>query len=70
MAVIHVLEQHTAELIAAGRVQLDWRPCTKSDHPVAQGDTISARGFGKFQLAEVGGMTKKGRIAVVISRYL
>ncbi len=59
-----------AELIAAGRVQLDWRPCTKSDHPVVQGDTISARGFGKFQLAEVGGMTKKGRIAVVISRYL
>ena len=34
------------------------------------GDTVSARGFGKFQLAAVGGVTKKGRTAIVVKRYI
>ena len=59
-----------AELIASGRVQVNWRACTKPDKLLAAGDTVSARGFGKFQLSEVGGVTKKGRTAIVVKRYL
>ena len=59
-----------AELIAAGRVQRNYRETTKGDAPVAQGDVISARGLGKFELAEVGGLSKKGRTAIVLRRYL
>ncbi|MEI3304570.1 MAG: S4 domain-containing protein [Dysosmobacter sp.] len=59
-----------AELIASGRVQVNWRECTKPDQLLAEGDTVSARGFGKFELAEVGGMTKKGRISIVVKRYI
>ena len=59
-----------ADLIASGRVQVNWRACTKADKLLSQGDTVSARGFGKFQLAEVGGATKKGRTAIVIKRYI
>lgn len=59
-----------AELVASGRVQVNWRPCTKADKLLAAGDTVSARGFGKFQLAEVGGVTKKGRTAIVVKRYV
>ena len=59
-----------ADLIASGRVQVNWRECTKPDKPLAAGDTVSARGFGKFQLAEVGGVTKKGRLAIVVKRYV
>ena len=33
-------------------------------------NTVNARGFGKFQLAEVGGVTKKGRTAIVVKRYV
>ena len=59
-----------AELIASGRVQVNWRECTKGDKLLSEGDTVSARGFGKFQLAQVGGVTKKGRISIVVKRYV
>lgn len=59
-----------AELISSGRVQVNWRECTKPDKLLAAGDTVSARGFGKFVLAEVGGTTRKGRTAILIKRYV
>ena len=59
-----------AELISSGRVQVNWRECTKPDKPLAAGDTVSARGFGKFMLTEVGGTTRKGRISIVVKRYV
>ena len=59
-----------AELISGGRVQVNWRECTKPDKLLAAGDTVSARGFGKFVLTEVGGTTRKGRISIVVKRYI
>ena len=59
-----------AELITSGRVQVNWRECTKPDKLLTAGDTVSARGFGKFELTEVGGVTKKGRTAIVLKRYV
>lgn len=59
-----------AELIASGRVQVNWRECTKPDKALSAGDTVSARGFGKFELTEIGGTTKKGRIAITLKRYV
>ena len=58
------------ELIASGRVQLNHRETLKSDAPVAQGDIVSARGLGKFEVAEVGGLSKKGRTGITLHRYL
>lgn len=59
-----------AALIESGRVQVNWRECVKPDKLLAAGDTVSARGFGKFELAEVGGLTKKGRISIVLQVYV
>jgi len=59
-----------ADLIASGRVQVNWRECTKSDKLLSAGDTVSARGFGKFELTEVGGVTRKGRTSIVLKRYI
>ena len=59
-----------ADLIASGRVQVNWRECAKPDKLLAEGDTVSARGFGKFQLAEVGGVTRKGRTSILLKRYV
>lgn len=59
-----------AELIGSGRVQVNWRECTKGDKLLSVGDTVSARGFGKFQLTEAGGTTRKGRISIVLKRYV
>ncbi len=59
-----------AELIAAGKLMKNHRPCEKTDAPVAQGDVISCRGFGKFVLTTVGGISKKGRIILEMDRYV
>ncbi len=56
--------------INAGKVAINGLPCTKCDKPVNQEDTISVRGLGKIKLAQVNGQTKKGRISVVIHRYV
>ena len=59
-----------SELICAGRVQLNHRETAKPDALVREGDTVSCRGLGKFVLAEVGGLSKKGRTAILVRRYL
>ena len=59
-----------AQAIAAGKVAIDGLPCEKSDKAVAEGCKISLRGSGKIKLEKVNGQTKKGRISVVIHRYL
>lgn len=59
-----------AELIAAGRVAVNDLVCLKGDRTLRQGDRIAVRGLGKAEVSEVGGTTRKGRISVVISRYL
>lgn len=59
-----------AELIAAGRVQLNYRDCLKGDKQVGEGDTVSCRGLGKCRVAELGGLSKKGRIRITVERYI
>lgn len=61
--------EKAAEMIRSGRVSLDHLECTKPDKTVTQGARISARGSGKIELYEVGGLTKKGRTAIVIKKY-
>lgn len=59
-----------ADLIASGRVQLNWRECTKPDKLLCEGDVVSAWGLGKFRLKEIGKQTKKGRITIVLEKYV
>lgn len=59
-----------AALIESGKVQLNWRECVKPDKLLEAGDVVSARGFGKFELAEAGGLTRQGRISVVLRIYV
>lgn len=56
--------------IAAGRASINGLPCVKPDRLIEEGATIAVRGLGKIQLKTVNGQTKKGRISVVIHRYL
>ena len=59
-----------AELISSGKFQLNHRECLKPDRPVAAGDVMSCRGLGKCVLKEVGGPSKKGRIMILLERYV
>ena len=56
--------------IVASRVAINGLTCEKPDKLVEEGATLSVRGMGKMQLKAVNGQTKKGRISVVIDRYV
>lgn len=59
-----------AQYISSGRAAIDGLPCEKPDKQVSDGAKISVRGLGKIRLRAVNGQTKKGRISVVIDRYV
>lgn len=59
-----------AQYVTAGKAAIDGLPCEKPDKAIAEGAKISVRGLGKIKLKSVNGQTKKGRISVVIHRYI
>lgn len=59
-----------AQYISAGKASVNGLPCEKADKSVAEGCKISVRGLGKIKLSKINGETKKGRISVVIDRYV
>lgn len=59
-----------AQYVGAGKAAIDGLPCEKPDKIVPEGAKISVRGLGKLRLEHVNGQTKKGRISVVIHRYV
>lgn len=58
-----------ADLIRAGKVEVNWRGCEKADRLCQQGDVFTLRGYGKCALTEVGGLSRKGRITIRLERY-
>lgn len=59
-----------AQYVTAGKAAIDGLPCEKPDKSVSEGMKISVRGLGKMKLHSVNGQTKKGRVSVVIHRYV
>ncbi len=59
-----------AAQIAAGHVAVDWQETERPDLLLPEGSVISCRGLGKCRLAQVGGLTRKGRLSVVLERYI
>lgn len=59
-----------ADLINKEYVSLNFFSATDTSKKVSEGDTISVRHHGRFILSEVCGETKKGRLAVVIKKFI
>lgn len=59
-----------AQYVTAGKAAIDGLPCEKPDKPIMEGAKISVRGLGKIKLAAINGQTKKGRVSVIIHRYV
>ena len=59
-----------SQYVTAGKAAIDGLPCEKPDKAVAEGCKISVRGLGKIKLRSVNGQTKKGRISIMIDRYI
>ncbi|MBR3555918.1 MAG: RNA-binding protein [Oscillospiraceae bacterium] len=62
--------EKAAAAIRAGKVAVGGMECLKPDKLVDAGNRISLRGLGKMELSEVGGLSRKGRIQIVVKRYI
>ena len=58
------------DYIHAGRAAINGLPCEKPDKLIPEGAKISVRGLGKIKLRTINGETKKGRISVILDRYI
>ena len=59
-----------AQYVSAGKVAIDGLPCEKPDKQLDEGVKISVRGLGKIKLRSINGQIKKGRISIIIDRYI
>ncbi len=59
-----------ASLIESGRVTVNHREVVKPDRLVSEGDQIACKGMGKMMVKEASGLSRKGRVMVVLERYL
>ncbi|MDK2820419.1 MAG: hypothetical protein PWP31_384 [Clostridia bacterium] len=60
----------TIPLIKGGQVKLNWQEETNPDRKIDDGDILSLRGHGRATVKSIGGKTKKGRLNVLLERWL
>ncbi len=58
-----------ADLIRAGRVQIDHHLCTKTDQTVGEEALVTVRGKGRLRLKGATGTSKSGRVQVLAERF-
>ena len=59
-----------AEAIKGERVQVNWLPVQSVSREVQVGDVISLRGKGRMEVADITGISRKGRTGVLLKRYM
>ncbi len=65
-----VSRSRMAEEIKAQRVKVNWKDAKNAAQSVSVGDVISFRSRGRLEVAEINGMTKKGRTSVLLKRFI
>jgi len=69
-AAFNVSRTHSSELLREGRVFVNGRPVSKPDHTIDEGDKLSVRGKGKIAISQIDGKSNKGRIRLLINKYI
>jgi len=69
-AALGMSRDKASDAVERGLVELNHFPCSKGEKLLAEGDTVTVRGFGKFVLFQVGSMSKKGRIFIEVKRFI
>ena len=68
-AMLHVSRGTAAELIEAGRVEINHLPVEKPHAPVYEQDVFTVRGKGRFRLTALPGKSKKDRSIIEFCQY-
>lgn len=69
-AALNTSRDRSASLIKSGMVNADFSPCLNVSAEVHENTVISVRSGGRFRLTEISGETRKGRIRIVIEKYI
>ena len=67
--VYNMSREKSLELFLAGKVYINGRVCENNSRVLKEGETVNARGYGKFALTGQPRETKKGRLAVQAKVY-
>lgn len=65
--VYHMSRQRAKGLIEGDKVKLNWETFAKPDFTVGLMDVVSVPGFGRIQITDLAGQTKKGRIKLAVN---
>jgi RNA-binding protein YlmH len=57
------------DLFREGKVFINGRLCENNSKPITKGDTINARGYGKFTILSEPNTTKKGKLNISVAVY-
>ena len=68
-AMLHCSRGMAAELIAAGRVEINHLPADSAHAAVYEGDVFTVRGKGRFGLTALPGKSKKERLIIEYFQY-
>lgn len=69
-ACANISRSKSASLIGSGLVSADFSVCDNVSAGVREGEIVSIRGFGRFKMSKIVGETKKGRIRVIIDKFV
>jgi len=67
--VYNMSREKSLDLFRAGKVYVDGRLCENHSRQLKAGETVNARGYGKFTLAGESRETRKGKLAVDVAVY-
>ncbi|MGC6767199.1 YlmH family RNA-binding protein [Enterococcus sp. LJL128] len=64
--VYNISRQRSKQLIESGKVKINWSENLRPDFPLELLDIISVRGFGRIQIQELEGKTKKDKYRLLL----
>ncbi len=65
-----VSRSHMADEIKSKNVKVNWQEAKSASQAVNEGDIISFRSRGRVEVAEIKGLTKKGRTSITLKRFI
>lgn len=62
--------ENAQNLILRNGVKLNCREIYSPDYKTTQDDVFSVKGYGKYKLSEITGHSKKGKLKIIINKYI
>ena len=69
-AAANISREKAAGLIRSDKVDINHFTVSAVSKEVQQGDIISVRGCGRFILSDIGGLTRKDRVHIILRKYI